>query len=381
MAKKTSLRIIKKSLSSKKLSTKKSNINKKDLEMAVKIQQVIKDNEEREKNKVYQQEIDKAMKEIKEKKKKSVLKKQKPYDNKMISELIDLSYEGNDTKCYNMFNLAEYFCYNGVSNQNVSKTLEIIAYKCGFDKRDIKGKNKDDLCNMIIHSYQSPNILSHLYYNLGFILGSIFNWSSSSVVRRLRFIIIKHILEGCPFIYNSIFRETDMSSIRTKAYWVMNSFQDLYILNYYIDIVKTWADLGRPSFFEKLIQLKKPRTGLSFGRLTHQEREVMRKMYEILLYIKQKVLEYKSHLESDSKILKEIESIREEIRRRNEEIERMKRERRKEEMKERRHQEHMDTLRDRNNLNNENNTNNVNNIFVNNDDPFESGFNLSLRLF
>ena len=72
MAKKTSLRIIKKSLSSKKLSTKKSNINKKDLEMAVKIQQVIKDNEEREKNKVYQQEIDKAMKEIKEKKKKSV---------------------------------------------------------------------------------------------------------------------------------------------------------------------------------------------------------------------------------------------------------------------------------------------------------------------
>ena len=70
MAKKTSLRIIKKSLSSKKLSTKKSNINKKDLEMAVKIQQVIKDNKEKEKNKVYQQQIDKAMKEIKEKKKK-----------------------------------------------------------------------------------------------------------------------------------------------------------------------------------------------------------------------------------------------------------------------------------------------------------------------
>ena len=376
MSIKTSLRIIKKSLSSKKRSAKRT-LNKKELEMAVNIQQVIKDNEEREKNKVYQQQINKAMKEIREKKKKSVLKKQNPYDNKMISEIIDLSYEGNYSKCYNMFNLAEYFCCNELSNKNVSKTLEIIAYKCGFDKSDIKGKNKDDLCNMIIHSYQSPNILSHLYYNLGFTLGSIFNWSSSSVVKRLRFIIIKHILEGCPFIYNSIFKETDMSSIRTKAYWVMNSSQDLYILNYYIDIVKTWADLGRPSFFEKLIQLKKPRTGVSFGRITNQERKVMKRMYEILLYIKQKVMEHKTHLESDYKILKEIESIREEIRRRNEEIERMRRERRKEEKNERRHQEHMNILK---NINNLNNVDNANSIFSD-DEPFVSGLNLSLKLF
>ncbi len=82
----------------------------------------------------------------------------------MIGELIDLCYHGNINKCYNMFNLVSYFCRRGLTNSNIHKTVKILAYRCGFSEMKIENKTQIDLCNMIIHSYQSPGLLEHVCY-------------------------------------------------------------------------------------------------------------------------------------------------------------------------------------------------------------------------
>ena len=153
------------------------------------------------------------------------------------------------------------------------------------------------------------------------------------------------------------------ASIRTKAIWLIYSHVDLSILNTYINATKTWSDLGKPSFFEKLSRFKFPRTRIAFGRLSNLERDELKRLYKVLIYIRDRVSFHKRELGADKQVLKEANNIREEIRRKEEAAARLAEERRKYHREERRHREHMGILKNNNNNNNDNNDNNNNNNF------------------
>lgn len=239
-------------------------------------------------------------------------------DNKMVSEIIDLCYEGHSGKCYNMFNLATRFCRVIDTNENILETLKTIALKCGFSESEIADSEAEDLCHKIYNCYMYPNFINHIFYGLGCCFGDLFRWTSTSVVKKIKADIIPNIFECCQLIYNSVFKDTISVGIRTKAFWVIYSTNEHKMLNSIIYEIYTWMTFGEPQFFKKLIQLKLPTTKFAFGKLSVKEQKDLKKIHQILLFIKKKFLEYKKELTSNSKIMKEVENIREEMRRQEE---------------------------------------------------------------
>lgn len=303
-----SLKIVRKSLSLKK-SLSKRLTNNKELKKAIQIEESLQKSDKMEQNKAHQHELDKAMKEIKKKEKKSQLSDSSSHDNQMIEELIDLCYEGNSNKCYNIFNLIEHYCEKDSSNRNTLNTIRILAYKLGLSESEVEGKSHHDLCKMILYEKNSPGFFKNIMETMGYYIGGLFTWSVSGVILRLKKLMITKILETRPFIYNSIFTGSVNANTRTKASWLAYSEGDLQLLDDYIKIVERWKHLGKPIFFQKLGKFKMPLTRPAVGKLSSHQKDELERLSKILMYIHNKVSEHKKELSKDSTILKEVKKI------------------------------------------------------------------------
>ena len=300
-----SLKIVRKSLSLKKSLSKKLT-NNKELKKAIKIEESLQKSDKMEQNKDHQHELDKAVKEIKKKEKKS---DNSSLDNQMIEELIDLCYDGNSNKCYNIFNLIEYYCEKDSSNKNSLNTVKTLAYKLGLSESEVEGKSHPDLCKMILYEKDSPGFFKNIMETMGYYIGGLFTWSVSGVILRLKKLMITKILETRPFIYNSIFTGSIKANTKTKALWLMYSEGDLQLLNDYIKIVERWKHFGKPIFFQKLGKFKMPLTRPAVGKLSSHQKDELERLSKILMYIYNKVSNHRTQLSQDSTILKEVKKI------------------------------------------------------------------------
>lgn len=257
--------------------------------------------QKRERIKGYENDISKGIIILKKNEEKYDLD---PYDNKMISMLIDLCFGGDTRNCYNIHMLILNLCRKNSENSNVHNTVKTLAYKLGLTEDEIETCGQQELCDRIIHSNDSPGLFGHTISYLESVFYSLFTWSTRGIVTRLKKVMLREIFEKCPVIYNSVFPTRTNIDNFTKSIWLINAKVELSVLNTFIDTVKVYADLGKPSFLNEILQLKIPRTELSFGILTKAEQEELKKLYNILIFVREKVFRYIEELNSDKEILK-----------------------------------------------------------------------------
>ena len=328
--------------SSKKLSSKKLSINDEEEEQVAKLQKMIRDNLKLEKDQEHQRQIEKALKQIREKEDSHKSKEENIYKNEMISEIIDLCFDGNEDKRFSIFELAEHYCSETTKsmNKNTIQTIKKLALSSGISKEEIENKSAVEICTLIKHGQTVPNIGSRILYNIKKDFRNIFTWSASSFIKHLKEELAIVLFKNRYFIYNSVFQDNVITNLTQKAIWLGQAQDDINLINHYIRLVSAWSDLGESDLSFNNLFNSRIRT-MHMGKLSNKDRETLARLSTILNYILNKVNEHRAVLDADKEVHTELERLREQQRREAEE--RARRER--EEALERRHQERMQQYR------------------------------------